>query len=56
MSIGEVEDALEVLAGTGVIQQLDDENYAIGARLFEQWVAQERYHPKSRRSDTVLSL
>jgi hypothetical protein len=37
-----VEDTLEVLAGTGVIRQLDDERYAVGAKLFEQWVAQER--------------
>jgi hypothetical protein len=42
LSFGEVEDTLEVLAGTGVIQQLDDERYAVGAKLFEQWVAQER--------------
>ncbi|MDJ0704881.1 MAG: hypothetical protein QNJ46_16485 [Leptolyngbyaceae cyanobacterium MO_188.B28] len=55
LSIGQVEDALEVLAGTGVIRQLDDENYAIGARLFEQWVAQERCQPKSKRSDIASS-
>jgi hypothetical protein len=42
LSFGEVEDTLEVLAGTGVIRQLDDERYAVGAKLFEQWVAQER--------------
>ena len=31
-------EALELLAGTGVIQQLDEENYRIGAKLFEEWV------------------
>jgi hypothetical protein len=40
-SIGEVVDALEVLAGTGVIQKINDEQYRIGAKLFEQWVIQE---------------
>jgi hypothetical protein len=42
LALGEVEDALEVLAGTGVIRQLDEDQYAVGAKLFEQWVAQER--------------
>ncbi|NET43189.1 hypothetical protein [Okeania sp. SIO2B3] len=41
LSIGEVADALEVLAGTGVIQKIDDEQYKIGAKIFEQWVNQE---------------
>lgn len=41
LALGEIEDALEVLAGTGVIRQLDDEHYVVGARLFEKWVAQE---------------
>ena len=41
-SIGEAADALEVLAGTGVVRRRNEEDYAIGARLFEQWVAQER--------------
>lgn len=41
LALGEVEDALEVLTGTGVIHQLDDECYTIGAKLFEQWVRQE---------------
>ncbi|MBD2126551.1 helix-turn-helix domain-containing protein [Microcoleus sp. ZQ-A2] len=45
LSFGEVEDTLEVLAGTGVIRQLDDERYAVGAKLFEQWVAQDRRLP-----------
>ncbi|HEY9834676.1 MAG TPA: helix-turn-helix domain-containing protein [Stenomitos sp.] len=45
LSFGEVEDTLEVLAGTGVIRQLDDERYAVGAKLFEQWVTQERRSP-----------
>ncbi|NET55162.1 MAG: TrmB family transcriptional regulator [Symploca sp. SIO2E6] len=38
VSIGEIADALEVLAGTGVIHKVDDEQYKIGAKLFEQWV------------------
>jgi hypothetical protein len=41
-SFGEVADSLEVLAGTGVIQNLGDERYKMGAKLFEQWVVQER--------------
>jgi hypothetical protein len=35
-------DALQVLVGTGVIRQVDDERYTIGARLFEAWVTQRR--------------
>lgn len=41
LSIGEIADALEVLAGTGVVQKIDDEQYKIGAKIFEQWVIQE---------------
>jgi hypothetical protein len=41
-SFGEVADSLEVLAGSGVIQNLGDEGYKMGAKLFEQWVVQER--------------
>ena len=40
LSIGEVADALEVLAGTGVVQKIDDEQYKIGAIIFKQWVIQ----------------
>ncbi|MEH2320741.1 ATP-binding protein [Nostoc sp.] len=36
-----VADALEVIAGTGVIRQLDDESYTLGSRLFEEWVTQQ---------------
>jgi Sugar-specific transcriptional regulator TrmB len=42
LSFGEVADSLEVLAGTGVIQNLEDDRYKMGAKLFEQWVVQER--------------
>ncbi len=35
-------DALQVLVGTGVIRQVDDERYTIGARLFEEWVTQRK--------------
>lgn len=45
LSFGDVSDALEVLAGTGVIQQIDDERYKIGARMFERWVSEERRYP-----------
>ncbi|WP_017319031.1 helix-turn-helix domain-containing protein [Mastigocladopsis repens] len=37
-SRGTVTDALEVIAGTGVIQLLDDECYTVGSRLFEEWL------------------
>lgn len=40
LSIGEIGDAFEVLAGTGVIEKIDDEQYKIGAKIFEQWVIQ----------------
>lgn len=36
-----VADALEVIAGTGVIRQLDDEYYIVGSRLFQEWVTQQ---------------
>lgn len=38
----EVADALMMLVGTGVIKKLDEENYAIGTRLFEKWVEQQK--------------
>ncbi|MEJ8850184.1 hypothetical protein [Variovorax rhizosphaerae] len=37
-SVAEVATALEVLAGTGVINYLGDARYSIGSRLFEEWV------------------
>ena len=39
----QVADALEVIAGTGVIRHLDDEDecYTLGSRLFEEWVVQQ---------------
>ena len=37
----QVTDALEVIAGTGVIRQLDEECYTLGSRLFEEWVTQQ---------------
>jgi Sugar-specific transcriptional regulator TrmB len=42
LSFGEVADSLEVLAGTGVIQNVEDDRYKMGAKLFEQWVMQQR--------------
>jgi hypothetical protein len=41
LSRGIVTDALEVIAGTGVIRLLDDEYYTVGSRLFEEWVTQQ---------------
>lgn len=41
LSQGEVADALDILLGTGVILQLDDENYKIDSKLFEKWVIRE---------------
>lgn len=38
---GKVVDALQLLAGTGVIRQLDDERYEIGPRLFKEWILQQ---------------
>lgn len=42
LSLGNVADVLEVLVGTGVVLQVEDDRYQIGARLFQQWVTQER--------------
>lgn len=42
LSFGEVADSLEVLAGTGVIQNVEGDRYQMGTKLFEQWVVQER--------------
>ncbi|MEO0373168.1 MAG: ATP-binding protein [Cyanobacteria bacterium P01_A01_bin.17] len=47
LAIGETEDALEVLMGTGVVRQIDFETYQIGSRLFEKWVASEQA-PKAK--------
>ncbi|NET03383.1 MAG: hypothetical protein F6K09_31620 [Merismopedia sp. SIO2A8] len=41
LSLGEIADALEILAGTGVILKVDDEHYEISARLFETWVSHQ---------------
>ncbi|MBW4473546.1 MAG: hypothetical protein KME45_24695 [Stenomitos rutilans HA7619-LM2] len=49
-SYGEVADALEVLIGTGVIQKVADESWAIGARLFEEWVVQQKPEPHPEAS------
>ncbi|MEL4897728.1 helix-turn-helix domain-containing protein [Crocosphaera sp. Alani8] len=42
LSLNDIEDALTVLAGTGVIHQLDYETYKIGSKLFSQWVIDEK--------------
>jgi hypothetical protein len=39
--LGKIANALELLAGTGIIRQLDDERFVIGAKLFEQWVIRQ---------------
>ncbi|NEO88487.1 MAG: ATP-binding protein [Spirulina sp. SIO3F2] len=41
LSFGEVADILEVLVGTGVIRQYEEEEYKIGSKLFEEWVTRE---------------
>ena len=38
LSQGAALDALSVLEGTGVIHQLKEDQYTIGAKLFERWV------------------
>ncbi len=40
-SKAKVTDALEVIAGTGVIHQLEDDSYTLGSRLFAEWVIQQ---------------
>ena len=41
LSFGETADALEVLVGTGIVQQAGDEEYALGAKMFEKWLQRE---------------
>jgi len=41
LSYGEVADSLDVLTGTGAILKTNDEQYAIGTRIFEEWVLQQ---------------
>jgi hypothetical protein len=41
LPVGRVANSLELLAGTGIIRQLDEERFIIGAKLFEQWVVQQ---------------
>ena len=43
LSRGKVADALEVIAGTGVIRLLNDGQSAIGSHLFEEWIAQQTF-------------
>jgi hypothetical protein len=38
LSIGSIEDSLEILAGSGVVRRVDYDTYRVGAKLFEQWV------------------
>lgn len=38
----QIEDALEILVGAGVVQKADDGKYRVGARLFEEWVRRSR--------------
>lgn len=47
LSLSTIEYALEVLAGTGVIQQLDYETYTVGTKLFSQWVLEEKVNRNS---------
>jgi hypothetical protein len=41
LPVGKVADALQLLAGTGVIRQSDEEHFEIGSRLFKEWVLQQ---------------
>jgi hypothetical protein len=41
LSHNRVKNALDVLTGTGVVRCFDETRYAIGAQLFERWVAQQ---------------
>lgn len=43
LSEGRVLDALDVLVGNGVVLCVDEDHWAVGARLFEYWV--ERHDP-----------
>ena len=38
----QIEGALEILVGAGVVQKADDGEYRVGARLFEEWVRRSR--------------
>jgi hypothetical protein len=41
LSFGETADALEVLVGTGIVLRVSEENYRVGAKLFEEWLLRE---------------
>lgn len=41
VSYGKIANILEVLTGTGVIRQDDEEHYSTGTRLFREWVVQQ---------------
>ncbi len=45
LSWHQTKNALEILVGTGVIHQVDEEHYAIGAKLFKEWVARQEPQP-----------
>ena len=38
MSILSLKPALNILAGTGVIRQIDDDSYELAGTLFHEWV------------------
>jgi len=40
LSMSKVKNALQVLLGTGVIRKIDEVQYTISGKLFEQWVRQ----------------
>lgn len=42
LSLGNVADTLEVLVGTGVVLPMGNDKYKVGAKLFEEWVLQEK--------------
>jgi len=47
LSYNQVADALDVLAGTGVITKLNEEQYRMSLGIFEEWVGQQRPKPST---------
>ncbi|WP_200817526.1 hypothetical protein, partial [Calothrix rhizosoleniae] len=50
-----VAEALEVIAGTGVIRPLNDECYTLGSRLFQEWVKQLTIPAPNINPENILS-
>ena len=55
-SVSKIDDALQVLVGTGVIHQLDEENYKLGSQIFKQWVTRDKdINCSSKRNKVFIS-